>query len=345
MQQVTPPYKCDIMLIIRCLAYNHAAYIRQTLDGFVMQQTNFKFVAVVHDDASTDGTADIIREYAEKYPDIIVPILEKENLYSKADGSLRRVMLEATRSVGAKYCAICEGDDYWTDPLKLQRQVDYMEAHPECSMTCTAAKRFSDKREMFLQDVRPAQADGPLRPEDIIMEGGLYIATCSIVLRTDLLFSEAYNRDYIKKCHVGDYPLQIFCAMRGEVYYFNDPMSVYRVDNGLSWGGRVAKASVQKRISGHRSECRLLEGFAKDYPKYRNTFLKTLSMYVACQYHSGMAKEDYRCLNDGFAEFRSDIMPLWRLNIYFKQSPIFSAARDFVTGHIGILLMKIVKRH
>ncbi len=119
------------LVIISCTTYNQKLYIRQCLDGFIMQQTTFPFYAVVHDDASTDGTADIVREYAEKYPDIIHPIFETENQYSKQDGSIQRIMFNACKS--AKYIAICEGDDYWTDKLKLQRQVDFLEEHEEYS--------------------------------------------------------------------------------------------------------------------------------------------------------------------------------------------------------------------
>ena len=121
-----------LMVSIRCTAYNHEPYIRQCLEGFVMQKTNFRFEAIVHDDASTDGTADIIRAYAEKYPDIIKPILETENQYSKHDGSLRRIMDAHTHG---KYIAYCEGDDYWIDPLKLQKQVDWLEEHDDYVMS------------------------------------------------------------------------------------------------------------------------------------------------------------------------------------------------------------------
>ena len=122
------------LVAIRCITYNHGSYIRDALDGFVMQQTDFSFVAIVHDDASTDNTAAIIREYASRYPDIILPIYETENQYSKHDGSLRRIMNNACAATGAKYIALCEGDDYWTDPLKLQKQVDFLESHPDYSL-------------------------------------------------------------------------------------------------------------------------------------------------------------------------------------------------------------------
>ena len=99
----------EIKVTVRCITYNQKEYIRQCLDGFVLQQTNFRFEAIVHDDASTDGTAEIVREYAEKFPDIIKPIFETENQYSKHDGSLGRILNAHTRG---KYVAICEGDDY-----------------------------------------------------------------------------------------------------------------------------------------------------------------------------------------------------------------------------------------
>lgn len=122
------------LVVSLTLAYNHEKYIRDTLDGFVMQKTNFPFVAIVHDDASTDGTTAIIHEYAEKYPDIVLPIYETDNQYSKSNGVLGRIMRTAANVTGAKYVAMCEGDDYWIDPLKLQKQVEFLDSHPDYSM-------------------------------------------------------------------------------------------------------------------------------------------------------------------------------------------------------------------
>ena len=126
-----PPMQDMNTVAIQCAVYNHEPYLRDCLEGFVMQKTNFRYVAIVHDDYSTDGSAAIIREYAEKYPDIIHSIFEVENQYSKQDGSLDKLLQEAISQTKAKYVAFCEGDDYWTDPLKLQRQVDFLESHPE----------------------------------------------------------------------------------------------------------------------------------------------------------------------------------------------------------------------
>lgn len=99
-----------------------------------MQKTDFPFEAIVHDDCSTDATASIIKEYASKYPSIIKPIIEKENLYSKKDGSLNKIMLSHTRG---QLVAYCEGDDCWIDPLKLQKQVDIFRNDPRVTMVYT----------------------------------------------------------------------------------------------------------------------------------------------------------------------------------------------------------------
>ena len=134
-QQAIDKAKNDPMrplVVISCITYNHAPYLAQCLEGFVMQKTNFPFVALVHDDASLDGTAEILREYAEKYPDIIKPICDPTNRYS--DKSLDLIMNEWINAYEPKYIAMCEGDDYWIDPLKLQKQVDFLEANPEYGM-------------------------------------------------------------------------------------------------------------------------------------------------------------------------------------------------------------------
>ena len=125
------------LVSVRCITYNHELYISKALDGFLMQKTTFPFEIVIHDDASTDKTADIIREYTEKFPKIIKPIFETENQYSKHDGSLGRIMNAACKG---KYIAFCEGDDYWIDENKQQIQVDFLEKHLDYTMCFHDAK-------------------------------------------------------------------------------------------------------------------------------------------------------------------------------------------------------------
>ena len=119
------------LVSICTLVYNQEKFLKQYLEGIFLQKTTFSFEILIHDDASTDNSENIIREYQALYPDIIKPIIQTENQYSKG------VDINLTYNfprVKGKYIAICEGDDYWTDPLKLQKQVDFLEAHPEQSL-------------------------------------------------------------------------------------------------------------------------------------------------------------------------------------------------------------------
>ena len=129
------------LLSIICLTYNHAAFIKGTLDGFIRQETDFPFEVVVHDDASTDSTAAIVREYAARYPNLIKPIYQQENQYQLGVPFSTRLFAQAR----GRYIAYCEGDDYWTDPRKLQIQVDFLETHRDYVMTYHDAFMFNSQ--------------------------------------------------------------------------------------------------------------------------------------------------------------------------------------------------------
>ncbi|NKQ12765.1 glycosyltransferase family 2 protein [Pseudomonas sp. SST3] len=131
----------DPLLSIVCLAYNHADFISETLDGFLLQETDFPFEVIVHDDASTDGTAAIIRDYAKRYPSVIKPIYQQENQYCQGIPFSTRLFAQAH----GKYIAYCEGDDYWTDPHKLQIQVDFLEHHHDYVITYHDAFMFNSQ--------------------------------------------------------------------------------------------------------------------------------------------------------------------------------------------------------
>lgn len=225
------------LVAIKCPVYNHEPYLRDCLEGFVMQKTNFPFVAIVHDDASTDASAAIIREYEEKYPDIIKPIYETENQYSKRDGSVGRIMDAAIDATGAKYVAMCEGDDYWTDPLKLQKQVDFMEANPEYSMCFHKVNTLIQetgeiKNEFIVRDM-------PGKSTILDLAEGNYIHTPSVLYRRYSGIQEQYQK--MMPCLPGDYVMWMLLAERGDIYKFNEPMAVYRYGSGLWSTSRTIK--------------------------------------------------------------------------------------------------------
>ena len=213
--------KSILMVSIRCTAYNHEPYIRQCLEGFIMQKTNFRFEAIVHDDASTDGTATIIKEYADKYPDIIKPIFETENQHSKRDGSLRRIM---NSHMKGKYIAYCEGDDYWTDPLKLQKQVDFLEGHPEYGLIYTYFDILYQYSGKIVSAPRPHRPSGYVLRELLLHN---FIATPTVLMNADI-YQRCIERLQGKKWEMGDYPLWLEFALCTKIKYLSDKTVVYR---------------------------------------------------------------------------------------------------------------------
>jgi len=251
----------NIMVSICCITYNHEKYIAQALDSFLMQKTGFTYEILVHDDASTDSTADIIRDYAARYPALIKPVLQTENQHSR--GIKVSTVFNVRRARG-KYIAVCEGDDFWTDSGKLQKQVEYMEAHPECTLCCHAIDVVDRNQQSTKRAIKPYNRSRRVLIEDIIIGGGGFIGLNSVV--------------YPKKCMdnppafywqspVGDVPLILFLASQGEVYYMNEIMSAYRIGVADSWTSRMA-ASREKMIQLRLGMMEVLNQF-NDYTDYR----------------------------------------------------------------------------
>lgn len=223
------------LLAIQCMAYNHEPYIRQCLDGFVMQKTTFPFIAIVHDDASTDKTPEIIREYAKKYPNIIKPIFESENQYSKHDGTIRRKMNSAIPE-SVRYIALCEGDDYWIDPQKLQKQVDFLEKNQDYSFSSTAVQLYDSYTN---KKVGIASVSNNVATFDIVhaIKGFGHIAsTPSFLFRNNIIAGNLPNFFEIAPC--SDYPLPILASLYGKIVNLPDETSVHRV---LSKGSNTSR--------------------------------------------------------------------------------------------------------
>lgn len=256
-----------ILVAIRCTVYNHEPYLRDCLDGFVMQKTNFRFVAVVHDDCSTDNSVAIIREYAEKYPDIIKPIYETENQYSKYDGSLGRIMNAAIDATGAKYIALCEGDDYWTDPYKLQKQVDFMEAHLKYVACFHNSRVFNGYRFGLFNSLNESHYPST---EDIIMRRW-FISTQSLMYRNIKIVYPQWTQGVVN----GDYLLELMLAKKGKFYYMDDIMSVYRVQ-----GQGISAVMNQNKPKMYEGLIYLLSHMKEEYGGlYAETFDKSIANY------------------------------------------------------------------
>ena len=235
------------LVVIRCITYNHEAFLKDALEGFLMQKTDFPFVAVVHDDASTDGTAAVLRKYAEQYPDIILPIYEEENQYSKRNSSVGRIMNAASKATGAKYVAMCEGDDYWTYEYKLQKQVDFLESHPDYSMVFHNAivhyeGKMTPEQNAVFRGYKLNDGDyqnhllANLREGDydaIEFVKDWFTPTASIVFTAYCIKSHYYKKILESKdLYYADIPLVLTCVSCGKAYCFNEIMSCYRIHSG-----------------------------------------------------------------------------------------------------------------
>lgn len=231
----------EIKVSICCAVYNHEKYLRECLDGFISQKTNFKFEVLIHDDASTDNSASIIREYEEKYPDIIKPIYQTENQYSKGVSIYTFLYPRAK----GKYIASCEGDDYWLDENKLQSQFDIMENNSNCHL-CVHAVQTIKEDGTFLQAIIPSfnLSSGFIDRTSfvpLVIDKELPFQLTSFFRRTDEVIEYINNMpEFAKLCDVGDFPSLLYFGNLGESYYSSSTMSCYRRMSKGSWNERMA---------------------------------------------------------------------------------------------------------
>ena len=218
-----------------CITYNQKSFIKDALDGFIMQKTNFPFVVIVHDDKSTDGTTDIILDYAQKYPDIIIPVIETENQWSK--GGLKHIInIMNNRFRIGKYIAFCEGDDYWTSPDKLQTQIDFLESHPDYSMCFhSAVKKYECDTIAWIncENIEDKDYDAT----DIFINWT--VPTASVVCRKEAMDFYA-NIKGAERIQNYDIFIILSCAMTGKIRGISKQMSVYRIQGeGLTYNQKA----------------------------------------------------------------------------------------------------------
>lgn len=243
-----------VLVSICCVTYNHEPYITDALDGFLMQKTNFAFEIIVRDDCSTDRTATIIKQYADKYPNIIKPIFEPSNQYSKGIQPFPAVM---NRSIG-KYIAICEGDDCWTSSTKLQNQIDFLEQNPDFSLIFHNAEVKDYDQNGTIIDSRLHTNNlptGEVTVPQILMTK--IVPTASVVLR-NVDLSYYFSKQY----PVGDTPLFMFMAKFGRLYYSNEITSIYRL---LTTG--MVKSTLD-RMDKHIAFISYYKDLQKEFSKF-----------------------------------------------------------------------------
>ncbi|RMB57435.1 glycosyltransferase [Dokdonia sinensis] len=212
---------------IVCATYNQQKYISQAIDSFLMQECNFDFEIIIHDDCSTDGTSQIIRDYEKKYPQLIKPIYQEENIYSQG----KKPWVFCLKKAKGNYIALSDGDDYWTDPLKLQKQVDFLDVNEDFNICFHRANLLRNSNDLSLHPIPDISSNGEYIYKDLL-EYYNFITTASVVTRKpDIIkFSTWFN-----KLPFGDMGLYLICAEGKKIKCLDDVMSVYRIHNEGLW--------------------------------------------------------------------------------------------------------------
>lgn len=210
-------------------AFNQEGYIKDALDGILKQKTKFPFEVIVHDDASTDSTTDIIKNYHSKYPDIIIPIIQTQNQYSLG---IKPSTITTPHARG-EYIAFCEGDDYWCCSEKLESQIDFMEKNPDVTLCATSC--FLDFSSTQGGLVKKNIKEGVWSSSELAKEGGGALPTASLVFKREV-FDDLGA--WFHAAPLGDYYLQVLASMTGKVHVLPTYTCVYRVNALGSWSSR-----------------------------------------------------------------------------------------------------------
>lgn len=241
----------DKPLVSVCvITYNHAKFIEQTLDNILAQKTNFKIEVLVHDDASSDGTTEILKRYEKEQPASLKVFYENENQWGKGTyrGYVRDILAPAA---SGKYIAVCEGDDFWLDLDKLQKQALYLENHLDCVFTCHAAEVLDGTSANPICKMGMGDYEHDLTGQEIIVSWN--VPTASWVYRKEIFDSK--EEDWPGTFPVGDFPSVLYASTVGRVRYFPDVMSAYRFQAPGSWTSGLN--GERKRVNNARRWLRM----------------------------------------------------------------------------------------
>ncbi|WP_199850991.1 MULTISPECIES: glycosyltransferase [unclassified Halomonas] len=224
--------KGEPIVSVICAAYNHVEFIEDAIKGFIAQKTDFPFEVIIHDDASTDGTQEVISRYANEYPELIKPIYQKENQYSKNKKSTD-ICLPKTKG---KYIAICQGDDYWTDEKKLQTQFDYMEEHPDCVVTHHNAFVFEDG--VLVKHSKLPQHSMRGFNSDELLKNNCFILTLSMMFRKKF---EKFPKEKSKVANGDNFIISMLGLYGTSHYLENIKPAAYRLHSDSIWSSKAIK--------------------------------------------------------------------------------------------------------
>lgn len=308
----------EIKVSVMCLVYNHEKYLNDCLSSLVNQKTNFNYEVIVHDDASVDESVKIIKEYAQKYPKLIKPILQVDNQFSKGVIITKDFFLPMAKG---KYIAFCEGDDFWIDENKLQKQYDALEAHSECMMCVHKVKNVNQKGE----DLGTYHPNVPLPGSCAIESKDFIKLICeSYAFQTSSYFFNADKfRQYFdnipafrKLAPVGDQAYLLYFGDLGSVYYIDEAMSCYRNDCEGSFSEKFLAADRDERIKFYKQMIAMYKEYNQyTKKKYEESCNNAITKF---QYYEALYENKYDILiQKRFRKYLKKEMLKSRLYFYF----------------------------
>lgn len=235
---------------ICCITYNHESYIEEALNGFLIQETNFPFEIVIHDDASTDNTARIIKKYEKKYPAIFRPIYQTENQKSKYKSGMNP-RFNFPRAKG-KYLALCDGDDYWSDPYKLQKQVDFLEEHEEYGVVHGDCHFYYQKDKRWKHNANKDLSNNiEIRNKEELfyrlVNADYKIRTATVLFRKSLWEQRTPK---VTNFLMGDTPMWLDFSQVTQFKYFDEVYAVYRLNEGSVTRQKSLHSKLKFQLSG-----------------------------------------------------------------------------------------------
>ncbi len=301
------------LVSICCLAYNHEKYIKEAIEGFLMQETNFPFEIIIHDDASTDKTVEIIRQYESKHPSLFNNIYQTENKFSQGIRPTTNFLYPKARG---KYIALCEGDDYWTDPYKLQKQIDFLELHPKfagAAHQSIVKYENSDK----MQSIFRNHNKGIIELNDLLWDRLFH--TASFVFKTKIFNKYSLPLNITS----GDRALFLLVATQGKIHFSKDVMCCYRKNEGgiSQW---VTSELMVKDLN-------MVPWLKNIYPKFPKHRYYTFIHYTILKFPKKLSKitalkHSFWHLYHSFYKFPKNLKPSYRF-IFFEFSHIWQKTK------------------
>lgn len=331
------------------ITYNHEKYIRQSLENVIAQKTNFPFEVIIGEDCSTDGTRAILREFEEMYPDIIKPVYHDSNV-----GAMQNAYEYCYPRLSGKYVACLEGDDYWIDENKLQKQVDFLEANPGYAICFHQVYELYDEKEFMATELFSSVAGSTVDFSiDDLATYGNFIHSASVVFKNFLI---PEFPSWLKTSPIGDYVLHMLNAKKGKIAFLPNPMSVYRKHDQGAWAMKGVKyqlatwltvlENLVTEFAGNKEVCEKLKGqFARNAINLADIYQKEGNNKESATYLRKAFAFSELFMNDWVNEVRNDYSRIQSEFTAILNSKEYRTGR-YVQNPAGLIwkLLSIVKR-